>query len=168
MFKTLTNTAKLPERATLFSAGFDVYADEDIVIEPGETKAVGLGIAIDGILFKYNNQEENEEFMRTHFLELHPRSSMRMKGLIILPGIIDMDYRDEIKMIIHNPYSIIDYNHNTTTGDNSNPIVSNDNFIISKGDKIGQLILKRHEGILLPGEYTKEEKRTGGFGSTGQ
>jgi dUTPase len=41
-------------------------------------------------------------------------------------------------------------------------------YAIKKGDKIGQLILKRHEGYLLPAEYTKDEARTGGFGSTGE
>ncbi|MEA1954541.1 MAG: hypothetical protein U9O24_09140 [Campylobacterota bacterium] len=149
MFITLSPTAKQPLRATSHSAGFDVYADEESVVSPGETKAIGLGIAIDEKWFISMDVTEIEAFMLTHFLELHPRSSMRMKGLIILPGIIDMDYRDEIKMIIHNPSS-------------------NENFNISKADKIGQLLLKRHEGNLLPSSYTKEAKREGGFGSTGK
>jgi len=149
LFITLSTTAKQPLRATSHSAGFDVYADEDMNIEAGKTKAVGLGIAIDEKWFESMNEVENEAFMLAHFLELHPRSSLRMKGLIILPGIIDMDYRNEIKMIVHNP-------------------VGNETFSISKQDKIGQLLLKRHEGILLPASYTTEAKRTGGFGSTGK
>ncbi len=32
---------------------------------------------------------------------------------------------------------------------------------------MGQLILKRHEGLLLPREYTLDIGRVGGIGSTG-
>ena len=43
----------------------------------------------------------------------------------------------------------------------------NQAYTILKGDKIGQLVLKRHEGYLLPQEYTLDAERNGGFGSTG-
>ena len=46
MFKQI-NGGKLPQRAKKYSASFDVYANEDVVIGAGETKLVGLGIAID-------------------------------------------------------------------------------------------------------------------------
>ena len=35
--------------------------------------------------------------------------------------------------------------------------VKNTKYEIKKGDKIGQLILCRHEGWLLPEEYTKSK-----------
>lgn len=97
-----------------------------------------------------------ESFFEAHYFELHPRSSLRAKGLGGGVGIIDMDYRDEIKMVITNP--IDNEIKHTAIGD----------YRISKGAKIGQLILKRHEGWLLSAEYTKDEERNGGFGSTDQ
>lgn len=152
MFKSI-NGGKLPERATLHSAGFDVFANENIIVDAGETILVNLGICIDlessffdkfigeiGSLFK-------ADFLQKYYLELHPRSSFRMKGIGGGVGIIDIDYRDEIKMIVTNPLS---YSRLT----------------IGVGNKIGQLILKRHEGWLLPIEYTKDNVRDGGFGST--
>lgn len=74
----------------------------------------------------------------------------------------------EIKMVISNP---IRYGEMPFNGDpmivQKEMIYTNPPFQIKKGDKIGQLILKRHEGYLMPIEYTKDEERNGGFGSTG-
>lgn len=174
MFKSISG-GKLPERATKFSAGFDVFSNEDVVIGAGETKLIGLGISIDDDLYDYlycynERMEVNYDsddclskvhyFKTNHYFALHIRSSLRAKGLTTLgTGIIDMDfvYPNEIKMIIHNPINRF--------GDF--PILS-DEYEIKKGDKIGQLILCRHEGWLLPSEYTKDDERTGGFGSSGE
>ena len=172
---------RLPERATRHSAGFDVFANEDVVIGAGETVLVGLGICIDsnylvydvaGVKVSTNGEIEDSgdsakvsEFMGQFYLELHPRSSLRAKGLSGGVGIVDIDYRDEIKMVITNPlqskqlvengcnYEVLEYSEDYE-------------YTIKRGDKIGQLILKRHEGWLLPSEYTKDADRNGGFGST--
>lgn len=180
MFKTI-NGGQLPQRATKYSAGFDVFANEDVVIGAGETKVIGLGICldtkeIDKIIDLYAYQKSDDrayffdrgrrsDFSSNLYLELHPRSSLRVKGLGGGVGIIDMDYRDEIKMVITNPlqskqvvengcnYEVLEYSEDYE-------------YTIKKGDKIGQLILKRHEGWLLSAEYTKDEERNGGFGST--
>jgi dUTPase len=80
---------------------------------------------------------------------------------------MDFVYPNEIKMVIHNPISkIIDFQDGSTDvlGANNDTTIG---YEIKKGDKIGQLILCRHEGWLLPSEYTRDEERLGGFGSTG-
>lgn len=157
MFKTI-NGGQLPQRATKYSAGFDVFANEDVVIGAGETKLISLGIAID--------VEFTESFMSTYYFELHPRSSLRAKGLGGGVGIIDIDFRDEIKIVINNPITeIIDFQDGSTDtlGVNKDTTIG---YEIKRGDKIGQLILKSHHGILMPSEYTKDEDRNGGFGST--
>lgn len=184
MFKSI-NGGLLPQRATRYSAGFDVFANEYVVVSSGETKLVGLGIAIDEDFFVkrhkkvsshffkwakdrvYSEDEANnmanesadeniDSFKSFHYFELHPRSSLRAKGISGGVGIIDIDYTLEIKMVIHNDvdyFALVDELPNE--------------LVINKGDKIGQLILKRHEGWLLPSEYTKDEDRIGGFGSSG-
>lgn len=163
MFKSI-NGGILPQRATKFSAGFDVFSNEDIVIGAGETKLIGLGITLDGEFDIFTNMPKNKaEFMANHYFALHIRSSLRAKGLTSLgTGIIDMDYRDEIKMVVHHTMPRITQSFQ---GSISSSIHSK--YTIKKGDKIGQLILCRHEGWLLPSEYTKDEERAGGFGSTG-
>jgi len=197
MFKKITEDAKLPTRATKFSAGVDVYANKDVTIDVGETAIVPLGImidlekvksasdrtleskfgqTIDTIVGTLDGDEDLiyfEEFMSSHYIALKPRSSMRLKGLISHTGTIDLDYPDEIEVIIHNP--VISAN-NTTVAVKGGTISITPNlngcgegvegrYLIKKGDKIGQFLLMRHEGYLFGIE--SDEERTGGFGSTG-
>ncbi len=181
----IVNGGKLPEKATKYSAAVDLYASEDVVIGAGETKTVGLGVCVDEDFFIHglttvkvgtDGKIENEGydnstyvFLKTHYLELHPRSSLRAKGLIAGVGVIDLDYKDEIKIVIHNPIKSIElldrdilfaqgYGSSTLTG------FENDEFEIKKGDKIAQILLKEHKTYLLGIESDKE--RLGGFGST--
>ena len=172
MFKKVTEDAILPTRGSKYAACVDVYANEDVFIGAGETQVVGLGIAIDeeamldGIHSIYTNygmdaKHKLDYFFKTNYLQLMLRSSLGKKGLI-LPngvGVIDLDYRDEIKMVIHNPVDIVTV---YSLQENSNP-----SFIeIKKGDKIGQITLLEHKSYLF-GIGTDEE-RVGGFGSTGE
>jgi len=170
MFKVLEN-GKAPTKGSRYSAGIDLYASEDCIIAAGQTKIIGLGVCIDEIKliecvlplhreyyvrtgdFKvFKNFYENL-FLKSHYLELHPRSSLRAKGLISNTGIIDLDYEDEIKIIIHNPIQRF----------GSFPVLT-DEFEIKKGQKIAQILLKEHKGYLLG--IKSDEERTGGFGST--
>lgn len=182
MFKSI-NGGKLPQRATKYSAGFDVFANEDAAIGAGETKLIGLGIAIDiePLIESYIEKHmmavdspskawelyARGRFLITHYLELHIRSSLRVKGLTSLgTGIIDIDYPDEIKMVVNYQVSHAEFNPHFRVIELAG--ATDDKFYINSGDKIGQLILKRHEGYLLPQEYTLDAERKGGFGSTGQ
>jgi len=167
MFKSIDG-GLLPQRATKYSAGFDVFANENVVIGAGETKLIGLGICLDLKGFENERKKSmamnDQLFMESHYFMLCLRSSLGVKGLI-LPnghGVIDMDYTGEIKMIIHNPFS----NKHLLSFEEITKIEDLDSCQIKKGDKIGQLILCKHGGWLLPAEYTKDEERTGGFGST--
>ena len=138
--KRLTDTAKLPERATSGSAGYDICSDlDDFVLEPGETKLVSTGIAI-----------ENND-IRTVIM-VYPRSGLACKHNITLAncvGVIDSDYRGEIKIALINQ--------------------SKENFTIEKGMRIAQFVV---QPIKLPAikevEEIRETKRNDkGFGSTG-
>ena len=155
MFKVLDG-ATAPTRATKYSAMVDLYAREDVIIGAGETKIVPLGVKIDkgSIKDSLEDLEHIGGFMESHFIELHPRSSLRAKGLIIGVGVIDLDYPDEIGLIVHNP--ILDVSFGVYNGDA---------FKISKGDKVAQCTLMEHKGYLMGIESDAE--RSGGFGSTG-
>ena len=190
MFKVLTECCE-PTIGSRYSACVDLYASEDVTIGAGETKVIGLGVAIDtAALFKMLAQkglfglcpigsepewEENannmfDSFLDSHYLQLMLRSSIGKKGLI-LPngvGIIDIDYKDEIKMIIHNPIALIDYDKNTNTmyqwcKPNKHGFMSD--VEIKKGDKIAQITLLEHKGYLFG--IDTDTERNGGFGSTG-
>lgn len=167
MFKSI-NGGIIPCRFTRHSAGFDVFSNEDVVIGAGETKLVSLGIALDDLWM----DQKQEFYKEQHYFALHIRSSLRARGLTSLgAGIIDMDfiYPNEIKMVIHNPIAkLVTFQDGyvETLGLSDVLAQSSIGYVIKKGDKIGQLILCRHDGYLLPSEYTKDEERNGGFGSS--
>ena len=45
-FKRLTDTAVIPTKAHPTDSGFDLFADETVIIEPGQTVVVKTGIAV--------------------------------------------------------------------------------------------------------------------------
>lgn len=152
-----------PTKGSKYSAAIDLYSREDIVIGAGETKLIPLGVKIDKNkmpIYLQNN-------MHRHYLQLEPRSSLRAKGLIAGTGIIDLDYKDEIMIILHNP---IWQTRLGTYEDGKKTIVhfgatTNFDYKINKGDKIAQILLKEHKTYLFGIET--EDERSGGFGSTG-
>lgn len=166
-----------PKRGTKYSAYVDLFAREDVIIGAGETKVIKLGVKLDMDSFIkdmykkkccYGNFEEfrnayEDDFLKSHYLEVVLRSSLGVKGLIIVNGIgiIDLDYLGEIGLIVHNPTKIA-YERAEDTG---GYVECDDNFTINKGDKVAQCTLKEHKGDLMG--YETETLRTGGFGSTG-
>ena len=173
MFKVLDEVCK-PTKGSKYSAGIDLYSREDIIIGAGETVKVPLGVCIDENFFMYeigeinvltdgtvlgaNSSNKINKFIQSHYLQLEPRSSLRAKGLIAGTGIIDLDYKDEIMIILHNPSEKWYVDKNGVQDDN-------EDYKISKGDKIAQILLKEHKTYLMG--IDTEEERTGGFGSTG-
>ena len=113
MFKILDEVCT-PQRGTKYSAYVDLFAREDVTIGAGETKVIKLGVKLDlDKLYKswYFYTEQNnisgswDMYLKSHYLEVALRSSLGVKGLIIANGIgiIDLDYPDEIGLIVHNP-----------------------------------------------------------------
>ena len=89
----------LPARATSGSAGMDVVAAADAVIEPMGRALIPTGFAV--------------AVPEGYELQARPRSGLALKHGIILPnspGTIDADYRGEIRVIMSNigraPYVI--------------------------------------------------------------
>ncbi len=89
--KKLNKKAIIPAYQTKEAAGFDLHSIEDVVINPGERKLIGTGLAFE-IEFGYE-------------VQIRPRSGLAYKhGITVLntPGTIDSDYRGEIKVLLIN------------------------------------------------------------------
>lgn len=91
--KKLNENAVIPTYGTEYSAGADLYActDEDITINPGETKLIKTGIALE-IPIGYAGF-------------IYARSGLASKkGLAPANkvGVIDADYRGEIMVALYN------------------------------------------------------------------
>jgi len=181
MFEVLDEKCT-PTKGSKYSACADLYAREDIVIGTGETVLVPLGVKIDLEMFKINKfmgsiisqdmqkHQDNvwDRWLKSHQLNLHIRSSLSAKhGLIIAngTGIIDLDYKGEIMICLHNPMkddSLVSYQDGTIGLD----IDSDHSVYIKKGQRIAQISLVEHKSYLFG--VDSEEERTGGFGSTGE
>lgn len=91
--KKLNENAVIPTYGTEYSAGADLYActEEDIIINPGETKLIKTGIAI--------------EIPVGYAGFIYARSGLASKkGLAPANkvGVIDADYRGEVMVALYN------------------------------------------------------------------
>lgn len=88
-FQKLFPSAKIPTYAHPGDAGLDLYACEDIIIEPGVRHAVSLGFAL--------------EIPHGFVARILDRSGLAIKnGIHCLAGVVDAGYRGEYKVIMIN------------------------------------------------------------------
>lgn len=89
--KKINPNAKLPTYAHDGDACFDLYAAQDVVISPGETKIVSTGLVF--------------EVPAGHVMRIYPRSGISANRPLRLPNspaTIDAPYRGDIGIIIEN------------------------------------------------------------------
>ena len=181
MFKILDEVCK-PKRSTKYSAYVDLFARENVTISAGETKVIPLGVKLDinkinkivseSFYYKEDNDLDfagtRDKFMKSHYLEVALRSSLGVKGLTIPNGIgiIDLDFADEIGLIMYNPLKKPSITFDKNNIKATFKMSFGDDFTIKKGDKVAQCTLKEHKSYLMG--YESEVVRDGGFGSTGK
>lgn len=120
-------------------AGLDLPSAENIKLCPGERHAVSTGIRL--------------QLPHGTSAEILPRSGLALKeGITVLnaPGLIDQNYRGEIKVIL--------INHGKTAKH------------ITKGDRIAQLVIRQTVPVeLIKTTHLDETDRgANGFGSSGR
>ena len=135
-FKQLDPRAVLPLRGSALAAGLDVCSIEDVEIGPKQRVIAKTGLAV--------------AIPAGFYGRIAPRSGLAAKkGLDVLSGVIDSDYRGEILCLLYN------------TGDEM--------INLPAGSKICQMII---EQIITPDaawvtELDETARGAGGFGSTG-
>lgn len=138
--KLLTDTATMPTRGSEKAAGWDLYADfaDEIYLLPNDVRMIGTGVAV--------------EIPEGYFGALFARSGIASKrGLrpANCVGVIDSDYRGEIKVAIINDSTCVQK--------------------IEPQERIAQLVILPYKSVKLEqvDELDKTERGEGGFGSTG-
>lgn len=136
--KKLNENCILPKYQTEYSAGCDLHAVTSATVEPGETKLIGTGFAVEiplgfaGFIFA--------------------RSGMALKrGLAPANkvGVIDSDYRGEVMVAVHNHSKIT---QQIEQGERIAQLV----------------ILPVYQvDFTMIDEVTETDRGAGGFGSTG-
>jgi len=134
--KLLTDTARMPTRGSPGAIGLDLYADAGAYIPSRSWYVIPTGIAV--------------AVPPGHYLRIAPRSGLAAKsGIDVLAGVVDADYRGEIKVVLMN-----------------NSLGA---FRVEEGDRIAQAILEVASIIdpVLVEELDDTMRNTNGFGSTG-
>ena len=154
--------AKAPTYAHITDSGMDVYALEDITINPGETKLVPIGIKV--------------AIPNGYELQVRPKSGRSLKTKLRIantPGTIDAGYRDEIGIIVENiepKIADISYGFNAKGETVIKSIEHGKSYTIGKGEKFAQLVLTEIPKVSwykVDSVLELGEDRGGGFGSTG-
>jgi dUTP pyrophosphatase len=119
------------ERATEKSAGYDLRASDDVSLLPGQVVVIGTGVFL--------------EIPADVMAMVCSRSGLACRGIVVnnAPGIIDADYKDEVKVILMNQ--------------------TDQPASITAGDKIAQLVFTKWVNA---GDVVTFH-REGGLGSTG-
>ena len=140
MWAKLKENAVTPTYGSEFSAGADLYAceGEAVTIKSGETKIIHTGLSL--------------EIPEGYAGLIYARSGIANKrGLAPSNkvGVIDSDYRGEIKVALHN--------HSTEAKS------------VASGERIAQIVITPYlKCDFEEGELTDSERGSGGFGSTGK
>lgn len=133
------NMDYFPQIQTEGSAGYDLKfaGTEKLVLKPNDIAVASTGIKI--------------EMPHGYHAKICVRSSVGKKGIIIpnAPGIIDSDYRDEIKVLLLNTRS--------------------EDFEIQPKERIAQLLVEKNNKVRwhFVNELSESRRNLGGFGSTG-
>lgn len=133
--KRLNENAKLPERKREGDAGLDLYSIEDIEINPNEIKSVSTGIAI--------------EIPKGYVGIIKDRSGLATKGLHVLAGVIDENYRGEVKIVLIN--------------------LGKEKIFLEKYSRVAQLLILPYLkcNVKEVEELSETERGNSGFGSSG-
>jgi dUTP pyrophosphatase len=138
--KRLRPGARLPQRATEGASGYDLYAcleGSTSLILRRQPQRVGTGIAI--------------EFPPGFDVQVRPRSGLAAKGVGVVFGTIDSDYRGEVLVTMY------------VFGDL-------EEYPINNGDRIAQLVITRlgNLDVVEADALSDTQRGAGGHGSTGQ
>ena len=124
-YRKLREGAHSPTRATLESIGYDLKSPQRCEIKPKTSVAIATGLAI--------------EVPIGHYGRLAPKSKLAWEySMIVLGGVIDPDYTEEISVMIYN--------------------LGEKDLIIEKGQNYVQLILEK--ASILPRQEVNRLKTT--------
>ena len=140
----LDDGAIMPTRGTEGSSGYDLYAPADVLIRRGAIVVIHSGVRIDLPDATWEAQ-------------IRPRSSMSKRGMIVVLGTVDSDYRGVVGATVIN--------------------LSREDQTVKRGERYAQMVLARvsHPEIEVveascrggPG-LTETARGEAGFGSTGR
>lgn len=148
LIKKLFPDAVIPSYGSEGAAGLDLCAYGEHTVPSKTRKLIPTGLCVQWINDNQNVDEKPEDY----YLRIAPRSGLAVKHCVeIGAGVIDSDYRGEIKICFVNN--------------------SDTDYCIKNRDRIAQGILeriKKFNSIEIVDELVETTRGEGGFGSTGK
>lgn len=151
-FVKIHPNAKTPTQANPGDAGYDLYALEPMVLKPMSRALIKTGLKI--------------EIPNGYYGRIAPRSGLAYKkGIDVLAGVIDCNYRDEVGVILIN----LNFDLNELLDPRTKIAGSQFDFRIAEGDRIAQIIIENCASVNWEeSDKLSEIDRGGGFGSSGR
>ena len=87
-FKRFNRRTHVPQKSKIGSACYDLFAATCAVLEHGATRSVEADIGFC--------------FSEKYAAKIYPRSSMFLKSIFLAAGILNSDYRRNVRVILHN------------------------------------------------------------------
>lgn len=135
----------MPSYGSALSAGLDICSYGEHLVPPKSRVCIPTGLCIQWM------NGDNDDLPENYYLRIAPRSGLSVKHNIdIGAGVIDVDYRGEIKVCFIN-HGEVEYH-------------------VKHGDRIAQGILERclrFSSIMSVEHLDDTQRNSGGFGSTG-
>ena len=130
--KLLNPEARLPTRGSDQAAGLDLYSTIETLVPPGESVLIKTGIAM--------------ELPTGTYGRIAPRSSLAIRGIETGAGVVDRDFRGEVKVLLRN--------------------WSDDDLRVYKGDRVAQLVVERilEVGVNHVEDLSETQRGSRGFG----
>jgi dUTP pyrophosphatase len=161
--KLLHPDAEVPKYAHEDDVCFDLVAIEDVIIEPGQTKKIPTGIAL--------------QPPPSYWIDIRPRSGISEKTKLRIsnsPGTIDA-YTGEIGVLFDNIATHTNRTRQFIKGldgkheEDTTRYYDENSYIIRKGDRVAQALvtLKYGAKFTVVDELQPTERGAKGFGSSG-
>ena len=139
--KKLSTHAFIPTKGSENAAGYDLYSPCDIILAPKQNEIIWTDIAMCLPL---------PEYFTGLYGQILGRSSLSQNGILVMPGVIDADYRGNIGIHLYN--------------------LTDQFYFIHKGDRIAQIIIQciYLTNLLETRNLPQTKRGKAGFGSTGK
>ena len=117
------------------SAGYDLYAAEEVPVGPLRMARIPIDLSV--------------SIPAGYYGAILPRSGWSAKGLLVITGTIDPDYRGKVSVLVFN--------------------ATPDTIKVEAGVRCAQLVVQRYEKVefMLTSSLDKTERGERGFGSSG-
>ncbi len=137
----LSTHAYMPSKGSENAAGYDLYSPVDVLLPPKKNIIIWIDIAICIPCVQY---------LMGFYGQIIGRSSLSKNGILVMPGVIDPDYRGNIGIHLYN--------------------LTEEFYLIQKGDRIAQLIIHcvLNSICIETTNLPQTIRGNGGFGSTGK